>query len=788
MTIMASARRSAPAVLALSVLLLVAARPAAAQDLPPSLTIDTSFALTGVSEYDFRPVVSRDEARAAAADATLGRSYAVGATQTAAGDTDIAVVARRADGALDTTFAGDGTLALSVTAGQDDAAVAVAVLPDHSLRILGTTDTGADSDVALVGLLPDGTPDPHFGTAGIVTFSAGGTADAPAALAVEDGSGRLAITGGTNGATSQDTFVTVRAADGSPDATFGTTVLDRGGATIGDRGVGVAWRPAGPVALIAIDRLLGAGTALEAFTADGHTDAAFASVEPAFTGASDVAPGALLAYGGRLWFAGTVTTSGDSDAYLARVDADGTNLATRRFDMRGTVFPASQPVDSEGLSLTLVPGDPDTLVLGGATATDRGREWSFAAFNGLGGALTALGASDIVIPIDGQGGADAVAGTAGGAVSAAGTLTDFSVESGGTMDHTIGMARVLVDAEKRCDLALAILSPVELVLRGHNVGSLTFRVTNNGTRPCSGEVSVPAPYVMSAGAGPTGRLSAGQSVTRTVDIAYGAPLEPDGTLVMTLASAADAQPGDNVARLRVSFAFCDLALRIADQPDVLGTEGGRRYAFTLRNLGTAPCRAAQVVAAAPGRRLVAAVPYPVGAGRSVTDEFDVGVLRGTPTGLRAPLAFRAFDADDVSAPNNTATATPIVVRPGDTNARTPSRGKIFRGSARPGSAKNVRKRTLQVKRVEIAVLRSGDSCRWLSSVAGDLQTVDANAAGKCDEPVWVPARGTKTWRIALQRKLPKGRYTLMTRAVLVNGVSEGRFSASDHNLVRFRLR
>ena len=82
--------------------------------------------------------------------------------------TEIAVVARRADGSLDTSFAGDGSLALPITAGQHAHGADIAVLPDGRLRILGTTDvdpgSGEDDDIVLVGLLADGTPDPDFGT------------------------------------------------------------------------------------------------------------------------------------------------------------------------------------------------------------------------------------------------------------------------------------------------------------------------------------------------------------------------------------------------------------------------------------------------------------------------------------------------------------------------------------------------------------------------------------------------------------------------------------------------
>ena len=84
--------------------------------------------------------------------------------------------------------------------------------------------------------------------------------------------------------------------------------------------------------------------------------------------------------------------------------------------------------------------------------------------------------------------------------------------------------------------------------------------------------------------------------------------------------------------------------------------------------------------------------------------------------------------------------------------------------------------------MEIAIQEAGKECKWLSSIAGELRTVDAGAGGKCDELVWVAAKGTKSWRVELREKLPKGRYTLYSRAVLANGLPEGKFTSGDHNL------
>src|SRR4051812_9979225 len=320
----------------------------AQNDLPPQLKADTTFSLTGVPDppFDFRSVIAVDDAKGAATDTTLGRAYSVGRTQNLAGDTDLAIVARRTDGALDPTFAGDGTLELDITPGNDDYGVAIAVRPDHSLMVLGATDVSATAtpnfDVALVPVAQDG-------TAGApVVFDAGSDSDAPTAMAL-GGDDQVAITGSTDGATSEDTFVAVRNRDLSAHA---LRVVDSGGATVADRGVAVAWRPAeGDVifdsvaVLIDIDRPLGAATVLREFDSTNPTvggpDTAIG-----FDGASSVVGRGLTAFAGAYWATGTVTTSTDRDAWLARVSSRG--LETRRFDIRGTEFPSTQIVNTDG--------------------------------------------------------------------------------------------------------------------------------------------------------------------------------------------------------------------------------------------------------------------------------------------------------------------------------------------------------------------------------------------------------------------------------------------------------
>jgi hypothetical protein len=772
---------------------LIAPATASGQALPPSLTVDTNYAFSGVAKHDFTVSagISEDTARGAAVDSTLDRHYAVGSGTTA--DEDIAVVARRSSGSLDTSFAGDGALALGITPGERDFGTAIAVLPDRRLRVLGATDTGTGYDIVLAGLLPNGNPDPTFGGGdGVVVFPVDDLStadDFPTRMAIAD-DGRIAVTGWTE-LLDEEPFVAVREADGAP-AGFG----DAGAVILNElddqRGVDVAWHARGPVALI--EEGDGDAAKLRALEDDGDDDVLFSddgelTLAP---GGHAADPGGLTAYGGMFWMTGSVeVVTGDQDAFVARVDSAGSGLQSRLFDMRGTVFPANQQVSSHGQDLDVALGEPDTLVIGGSVVTDRGTEIGAAAFNGLAGALSAMQTGDAVIAVPGQGLAEGVAAGANGVVALAGTLTDFSLETGsGSNDTSIGMARLLVDAEKQCDLSLAIAAPLELVLRENAPAGVSLVARNGGQRACGGSISVPAPYSMAPGTLETGKLQPGQSVTLGAIIGRPAPFPVDDTLAFTLSSPTDVAQGDNVAQLHVAFMFCDLRLVAAETPRFIGTEGTRLFGFSVRNAGTETCRATSIGVAGLGARAGGrAERYTVPAGQSVTDELQVRLRRrGARVGSRALIAFTARDAAELLPGDNSVARQPMVVRPGDTRARRPEGGRRFRGTAENGRARGVRKRMLRLAHVEIAVLKAGKGCRWLSSRAGDLRRVRAGRGGACDEKVWVRATGTGDWRLRLRRKLPDGRYTMFSRAVTRNGVAEGEFTFGDGNKRRFRLR
>jgi uncharacterized delta-60 repeat protein len=88
------------------------------------------------------------------------------------------------DGTLDPDF-GNAGLVVTDFGGSYDRAVAVDIQADGKIVAAGITNTSGGYDFALARYNPDGTLDPTFGTAGLVTTDFGGTGDTAYAVAIQ---------------------------------------------------------------------------------------------------------------------------------------------------------------------------------------------------------------------------------------------------------------------------------------------------------------------------------------------------------------------------------------------------------------------------------------------------------------------------------------------------------------------------------------------------------------------------------------------------------------------------
>ena len=822
------------ALLTTSALLGIAA-PAGAALLPPSLTADSAFAPpAGIARFDFRPGNSAPDVPTGVA--VFGdRTYTVGEsaspTQNPDRGKDVAIIARRADGSLDPGFDGDGKLSIAVSPGSGlDTATAVAVLADGRIRIAGYTDvdpataaSAVNLDAMLIGLLPDGSPDTSFGQDadgngtrdGVQTFAA---VAAPTAnneqltgLAVDPASGRIAVAGPRSDGGQDDIFVALREADGSPVTGFGTLgvrVIDRDGAQRDEAATAVQFRPNGGV-MVLVDADTNTSAApdgdiavLRAFTPEGIDDGSFGTGgELVLTpGSSDTNPSALMVHNGRYYVTGKTRPAPgtDVDAFLARVDADGGGVVSRRFDMRGQVVPGGESPQSEGLALAVVPGVPTSLMVVGsvryAFAGDNRVDWGAAAFNNFEGDLGAAGFGDLVLDTPNRiNRLTGVAAAGEGVAMVAGSLDAEPRPDGSVVqDTSFGNARFLVDREKRCNLSVKITAPLELVFRGLAPSAVGLEVQHVGTRPCAGVVTVPAPFAATGGPISTGLLTPGDVVRYpNVGIAYtgSRPVRQSQLQVsVTTGGDADSDPADNTASKLAAFAYCDIGLVRLDEAAELPNEGSRDIELRIRNSGTLTCPKAGLGLTGAARLLQPFAPFTLAAGSSATDKLPVAAPKGAAIGRDVRFDFLASSSgDDFNPADNRLGLTARVVAVGDTRIRGAS-PRTLSGTATNGRGGRSKSSTT-LSRVEISVQSlAGKQCRYLRGVAGRLTTTPGRRSSGCKSPVWLKATGARRWRMKLKRRLPAGRYLLKSRAVTRNGFAEATFSSKDRNSRTFRVR
>ena len=552
--------------------------------------------------------------------------------------------------------------------------------------------------------------------------------------------GRLAVTGAArNTSGREDVFVSLREPDGSPVAGFGTggvRVLDAAGnALLNDRGVDVEFRPGGGLLVLAqvetnlADSINDYQAVLRGFSeVTGADDAAFngtgSLVIPA--GQPDTVPGGLMVYQGRIWASGATKVGTDTDAFIARLNPDGSGVETRRYDMRGTAIDSGQLVVSSGSDLDVVPGIVPTLIVTGSINYNSRPYWAAAAFNNLDGPLAAAGFGDFLLPTDEYGAIVGVAASPDGWAAIAGSLVDINA----SFDTSFGTARLLVDADKACDLALDVVAPLEMTMPASGVAPVALRVTNGGTKTCTGGLSVPAPYALEGGATAFELPPGAVATTAGVRLRYSGPRRRDDQLTLRVSGAGDTNAENDVRSLKVLFSYCDVALEAARGTPRAPTEGPRRYELSVRNLGTTTCRGVRIAVARGGALAGASERFNLLAGRSATVDVRAVVAAGGRAGRRAAITFRVLAGADVTLraarANDLLTLRPKLVGVGDSDVRKwGARG--FRGSARGG--KGVKdERLLRLRAVEVAVQRAGPGCRSLAGASGRLRKAGSGRA------------------------------------------------------------
>lgn len=180
--------------------------------------LDHSFGVQGKVSTDFAG--DYDDARAVAIQAD-GKIVVAGFVGSGT-DQDIGVARYLSDGSLDMGFGRNGRS--TVNTGTSELGFGIALQPDGKIVVVGRSypGGGTSGDFAVVRFNSDGTPDPDFGTDGAVTtdFPGSGSYEDARDVAIQ-ADGKIVVVGSTNSGGTTDMAVVRYNPDGSLDVSFG---------------------------------------------------------------------------------------------------------------------------------------------------------------------------------------------------------------------------------------------------------------------------------------------------------------------------------------------------------------------------------------------------------------------------------------------------------------------------------------------------------------------------------------------------------------------------------------
>jgi len=164
------------------------------------------------------PIGPNNDAGFAVAIQANGRIVVAGASFNGAND-DFALARYNANGALDTTFSGDGKLTLPVGPGHDDAN-SIAIQTDGRIVVAGVSSNGTNDDFVLARFNADGSLDTTFGGGdGVVVTPIGAGTDAGQSVAIQ-GDGKILVAGYSDNGANIDFALVRYNVDGTLDASF----------------------------------------------------------------------------------------------------------------------------------------------------------------------------------------------------------------------------------------------------------------------------------------------------------------------------------------------------------------------------------------------------------------------------------------------------------------------------------------------------------------------------------------------------------------------------------------
>ena len=292
-------------------------------------TLDTSFNGTGTLLTNIGGV-SIDQGNSVTVQAD-GKIVVAGYS-TSGGSNNFAVVRYNANGSLDTGFNGTGTLVTDIGIGSNDGGNSVTVQPDGKIVVAGYSTSGGSNNFAVVRYTANGSLDTSFnGTGNRVTDIGSGSNDWGSSVTVQ-ADGKIVVAGTSNSGGNYDFAVVRYNVDGSLDPGFngtGTRVTDIGSGS-NDWGNSVTVQADGKIVVAGDSSSDGTSTfAVVRYNADGTLDTGFNGTGTLVTG-----------IGNSIWEEGSsVTVQADGKIVVAGYTlSDGSeNFAVVRYNANGSL-------------------------------------------------------------------------------------------------------------------------------------------------------------------------------------------------------------------------------------------------------------------------------------------------------------------------------------------------------------------------------------------------------------------------------------------------------------------
>ena len=345
----------------------------AENDAPTFAIGDGSVSTTQAGVYDYGTAMTTQPD---------GKVLVVGHTDNGSGR-DLFLARYNEDGSLDTTFSGDGMLALDAGTG-DNFGTGVTVQPDGKILVTGYNQNGANTDFTLARYNADGTVDSSFGTSGVVGTDFGGNDQAYSVSVQQDG--KIVVAGFANDGSNNNFALARYNADGSLDTSFSGDglamfkdgsfdyngqdlhLLDNGQILI----VGKAGTGSGNT--FGMMRVNSDGTLDTSFDGDGILTTDIAGIT------NDNALAVAVQSDGKIILGGFGSNGSDNDIVLVRYNANGSLDTT--FDGDGVL--TTDISGTNDLLLELAIQDDGKIVVVGASNNGSDDDYAILRYNSNG--------------------------------------------------------------------------------------------------------------------------------------------------------------------------------------------------------------------------------------------------------------------------------------------------------------------------------------------------------------------------------------------------------------------